>query len=189
MYGVTSDDGLKTYILGKANALGSGGKMCTIAVQITYVSALIPTGNTLYTGTLVMFNESYFTCSLVNIFGESVNIGYNDGTWTFEKVALNSNVGKVVTNGSVTQGHIYCIHLSESTIANTTFEIIYNPNDNQGIQKFSVCLTNGTNIYCCVARISLSNGQLSISDAYRKETGASGAEAWNVSIRTIRMIA
>ena len=103
--------------------------------------------------------------------------------------ALNSNIGKVVANGSVTQGHIYCIHLVESTVANVSFEIIYNPNDNNGIQIFSVCLTNGTNIYCCTAKMSLSNGQLSVSEAYRKETGASGTDAWSVSIRVIRMIA
>lgn len=102
---------------------------------------------------------------------------------------LNSNIGKVVANGSITQGHIYCIHLVESTIANAPFNIIYNPNDNNGTQSFSVCLTNGTNIYCCTAKISLSNGQLSVSEAYRKETGASGADTWNVSIRVIRMIA
>lgn len=102
---------------------------------------------------------------------------------------LNSNIGKVVANGNVTQGHIYCIHLVESTIANTSFELLYNPNDNNGIQNFSVCLTNGTNIFCCTAKISLSNGQLSVSEAYRKETGASGVDAWNVSIRVIRIIA
>lgn len=110
VYGVASDEALKTYILGKANALGSGGKMCTIAVQITYTSSLMPTGNTLYTGTLVMFNESFFTCSLVNIFGESVNIGYNYGTWTFEKVALNSKttgaVSKVVSGGTLDKNNL-----------------------------------------------------------------------------------
>ena len=103
--------------------------------------------------------------------------------------SLNSNIGKVVANGSVQQGHIYCIHLVESTIANASFEILYNPNDNNGIQIFSVCLTNGTNIFCCTAKISLSNGQLAVSEAYRKETGSSGADAWNVSIRVIRIIA
>ena len=102
---------------------------------------------------------------------------------------LNSNIGKLVANGSITQEHIYCLHCEELTISNAVFDILYNPNDNQGIQNFSVCLTNGTNIYCCVAKISLSNGQLSITNAYRRETGASGVDAWNVSIRNIRMIA
>ena len=103
--------------------------------------------------------------------------------------SLNSNIARVVPNGNVEQGHIYCLHLVEATIASATFEILYNPNENQGIQNFSVCLTNGTSIFCCTAKISLSNGQLSISEAYRVDTGSAGEQAWNVSIRTIRMIA
>lgn len=110
--------------------------------------------------------------------------------WTsWEELALNSNVGKVVANGSVEQGHIYCVHFVESTIANASFEILYNPNENKGIQNFSVCLTNGTSIFCCTAKISLSNGQLSVSEAYRIDTGTPGEQAWNVTIRIIRMIA
>lgn len=100
-----------------------------------------------------------------------------------------ANVFKLVENGNVTAGHSYLLLLEDSSINSSMFTVLYNPSDNQGIQHFSVCLTNGTNIYCCVAKIALSNGQLSISDAYRIETSSPGIDAWIVNIRLIRMIA
>ena len=68
-----------------------------------------------------------------------------------------ATLGKTVTNGNVTTGHIYCIHMSETSISNATFEVLYNSTENYGSQYFSVCLSNGNYIFQCTGRISLSS--------------------------------
>ena len=77
--------------------------------------------------------------------------------------------------------------MSESTIAGCHFEVLYNPNENGGINDFGIVLTNESHLYLCTGRITLSNGTLSLSRLYRGDD-PTVAESWSASIRYIRQI-
>lgn len=95
-----------------------------------------------------------------------------------------------VQNGNVNTNHLYALLMEETSISNSVFMVLYNPMDNLGIQDFGVVLSNGTNLCMGSARLTLSNGTISVSNAYRYNTADSTAtqQAWNVSIRLIREI-
>ena len=211
--GVVSINGLTGVVTINGSQIavsGSDGRSITAALTALDSAITAAENNIDNITAALVYNENGNTTAAHNIPAKSF-VYWNDGAYkastaiaigdtlsSTNLTAISSggvineiagNIEKLIPNGSVTADHIYCIHMSESTIANAAFDIIYNPAENGGVQEFSCCLTNGNNIYCCTARISLSNGTLSVSNAYRMETGASGAQAWTVSIRAIRIIA
>ena len=95
-----------------------------------------------------------------------------------------------VQNGNVNTNHLYALLMVDGSINLGAFMVLYNPMDNAGVQDFSVALSNGTNIHICSARLTLSSGTISVSNAYRVDTSDSTGtqQAWNVSIRIIREI-
>ena len=103
--------------------------------------------------------------------------------------SLNSNIFKIVSNGNITQDHAYLLFMQETTISNAYFSVLYDPAENNGMQSFGVILDNGTNLFLCAGKLTFSNGTLSLSDTYRCASNGNSRDAWNVSIRYIRMIA
>ena len=163
----------------------------------TDISSIITTGTKNTTGAQIARGTYFYlngelvkAKSLIDVNDDyTLNTNYEVVTVGGVLTELNSNLAKVINNGEITKGHLYAVLLEETSIAQAMFEVLFSPNDNSGRQTFGICLSNGTNIFACTGKISFSNGTLSLSDCYRRETGINGIDSWSVSIRLIRRIA
>lgn len=163
--------------------------LSTIKGELTNISR---TGST-NTGTTISRGFYFYLDGVMKRAKETIANGASFTSSNCETVpegCLNEFTNKTITNGNVTAGHIYAVLIEENTIKNTMFEIIYNPNDNNGVQGFGICLSNGTNLFLCSGVISLSNGTLSLSNCVRNSgNGSFAVDSWSANIRMIRQIA